>query len=255
MWKLDAEAPLPLWRPDDTDSEFVLAFSTRRGGVSAPPFDTLNLGRSTPDDPASVHENRRRVLEALGVDEECLATAGQVHGAAVRDAAAPGHVADCDGLLTRSPGLALAVTSADCMPILYAAAGTVAAAHSGWRGTVLGMPVAALDAVRAAAGVTADHVAVHLGPCIRGCCYQVGPEVARQFPAAAITPSGDRFLLDLPTAARLQLRAAGVQRIEDVGACTACEPYFYYSHRRDHGASGRQWAIAALRNRRTGGRV
>ena len=255
MWILDAGAPLPLWRPDDADSEFVLAFTTRRGGVSATPFESLNLGRSTTDSAEAVLENRRRVLQALSIAPESQVTAGQVHGAAVRRAERPGHVPDCDGLLTTVPGLALAVTTADCMPILYAAPHAVAVAHSGWRGTAARMPLTTLDAVRATAGVEGGQVAVHLGPCIRGCCYEVGPEVARLFPAAAVTSSGDRFRLDLPTAARLQLGEAGVNRIEDVGACTACEPYWYFSHRRDHGLSGRQWAVAALRDPPTGRRV
>jgi YfiH family protein len=252
MWKLDHGAPLPLWRPEAPDPEFVLAFTTRRGGVSSAPYDSLNLGRSTPDEPDAVLENRRRVLDALSIAPSSLVTAGQVHGATVRRAEAAGHVPECDALVTRHRGLALAITTADCMPLLYAAPGTVAVAHSGWRGTAEGMPVTTLEAVRAAAEVVADQVAVHLGPCIRGCCYEVGPEVARRFPAAAVTSSGDRFHLDLPTAARLQLIQAGVKRIEDVGVCTACESYWYFSHRRDHGLTGRHWAVAALRDSRTG---
>ena len=255
MWKLNADASVPLWRPAATDADFVLAFTTRRGGVSAPPFDALNLGRSTTDEPDAVTENRRRVLAALALDRVHLATAGQVHGARVVRVEGAGHPPDCDGLLTTCRGVALAVTTADCMSMLYAAPRGVAVAHSGWRGTAAGMPEVALNALREAAGVPADQISVHLGPCIRGCCYEVGPDVAKLFPAAAVTPSRDRFRLDLPTVARLQLRAAGVVEVHDTGACTACEAHWYFSHRRDRGACGRHWAIAALRDLRTGGEV
>lgn len=250
MWTLDPVAPVPHWRPTAPAADAVLAFTTRRGGRSAPPFDTLNLGRSTLDDPAAVQANRARLLECLGLGLDALATAGQVHGARVVPVTTPGHHSDCDALVTDRRGLALAVTTADCMALLYHAPGAVGAAHSGWRGTEAGMPVAALTAVRELAGVSAAHVDVHLGPCIRGCCYVVGEEVARRFPAAAVRREDDLVRLDLPTATRLALLAAGVPeaRIHDTGACTACEPHWYFSHRRDEGRTGRMWGVAALRD-------
>src|SRR6267378_775426 len=231
MWQLDPDTPLPLWKPQlrDPTPETVLAFTTRRGGVSAPPFDSLNLGRSTTDRADAVIENRRRVLTVLGLDPARAVTAGQVHGADVSRASAPGHIPGCDALLTTTPGLGLAVTTADCMSLLYTAPGVVAAAHSGWRGTAAGMPVSTLEAVREAGQVSPRDVTVHIGPCIRGCCYEVGREVAALFPAEAISWSGDSCRLDLPTVARLQLDAAGVAAIHDTGACTACEPAWYFS--------------------------
>src|SRR5258708_2705276 len=103
MWILDTDAPVPAWRCRDPRPAFLLAFSTRRGGVSAPPFDTLNVGRSTVDDPAHVVHNRGRFLASLGLGLEAIATAGQVHGARVEEVDAPGHVLECDALLTRRP--------------------------------------------------------------------------------------------------------------------------------------------------------
>ncbi|MBI5711012.1 MAG: laccase domain-containing protein [Candidatus Eisenbacteria bacterium] len=248
MWTLDAGAGVPLWRPAAPDPAFVLAFSARRGGTSAPPFDTLNLGRSTADAAAAVAENRRRLLGALGLDPARLATAGQVHGAAVVAVRGPGHHHACDALVTRAPGVPLAVSTADCMPLLYTAPGAVAAAHAGWRGTASGMPVAALAALCDAAGVPPARVRVAIGPCIRPCCYEVGPEVAGRFPAAAVRDAEGSLRLDLAVAARLQLLEAGVPEdaIEDTGACTSCEPFWYFSHRRDAGATGRHWGVAAL---------
>jgi polyphenol oxidase len=247
MWRLDDTVSVPHWRPA-VPAGAVIAFSTRRGGVSEPPFDSLNLGRSTDDRAESVTENRSRLLVCLGLAPESLATAGQVHGARVVEVDAPGHQPGCDALVSRVPGLALAVTTADCMSLLYTAPGAVAAAHAGWRGTADGMPVAALTALCTSAGCAPEHVHVHLGPCIRGCCYEVGGEVASRFPAAALRQGPGRSRLDLPTAARLALEAAGVPRdsIHDTGACSACEPYWYFSHRRDQGRTGRLWGVAAV---------
>ncbi|HEY6196703.1 MAG TPA: peptidoglycan editing factor PgeF [Candidatus Eisenbacteria bacterium] len=241
----------------------MLLFSTRRGGVSRAPYDTLNLGRSTEDDPEAVTANRERFLAAAALEPHRLATAGQVHGTRVVAVTAPGHHPECDALVTRTPGVVLAVTTADCMALLYRAPGVVAAAHSGWRGTAGGMPVAALEAVCRLAGCAPDAVSVAIGPAIRGCCYEVGEDVASHFPADAVR-TGPTLLegarthasrgyprprLDLPTAAMLALCAAGVApgAIDDTGACTHCEPALYYSHRRDRGVTGRHWGVAALR--------
>jgi hypothetical protein len=248
MWTLDSRSAVPAWRFPPARPGTILAFSTRRGGVSEGPYRSLNLGRSTRDRPEAVEENRRRLLAALGLDPLRLANAGQVHGTAVARVSAPGLRPDCDALVTTTPGLALAVTAADCLPILYAARGAVGAAHAGWRGTAEGASEAALAALCAAAGATPGAVTIHLGPCIRGCCYEVGPEVAARFPAAALRRHGAALHLDLPTAARMRLIAAGVtpQAIHDTGACTACEPQSYFSHRRDRGLTGRQWGVVAL---------
>jgi hypothetical protein len=248
MWTLDSDAPVPLWRHAGTTGA-ILAFSTRIGGVSLPPYDSLNLGRSTGDRPEAVAENRRRLLAALDLAPDRLATAGQVHGATVSEAKGPGHYGGCDVLLSRTPGLALAVTSADCMSILLVAPGAVAAAHSGWRGTESGAPRAALRALLSACDTSPEHVQAHIGPCIRACCYSVGPEVASRFPASAVSRVDGAWHLDLPAAARLQLRAEGVPEaaIADTGVCTACEPASCFSHRRDAGLTGRHWGLIALR--------
>lgn len=248
MWTLDRHAELPMWRFVPSPAGLRLAFTTRRGGVSEGPYQSLNLGRSTEDRPEAVDENRRRCLLSIGLAPDRFANAGQVHGRTVAHVLAPGLHPDCDVLVTTVPGLALAVTGADCLPILYAAPGAVASAHSGWRGTADGAPEAALSAVCAAAGVPPHAVGVHFGPGIRGCCYRVGPDVAGRFPAAAVRREGDALWLDLPTAARLRLLEAGADpaSIRDTGACTACEPHWYFSHRRDHGLTGRHWGVIAL---------
>ena len=248
MWTLDSSAAVPAWRFGAEPRGERMGFTTRRGGVSRAPYDTLNLGRSTADDLAAVSENRRRLLTALGLDPERLATAGQIHGADTLTVAAPGLAGPGDALVTTRRGLVLAVTAADCLPLLLAGAGGVAAVHAGWRGAAAGVAEAALRALSAAAGCAPGQVTAHFGPCIRDCCYEVGEEVAARFPAAAVRRAEAALRLSVPEAVRLRLLEAGVapEAIHDTGACTACDPEWYYSHRRDRGVTGRHWGVIAL---------
>ena len=133
-WTLDLHVAVPHWHPRGADPAFTLAFSSRRGGTSPAPRDSLDLGSSICPLPRDVLENRRRLLRSLRLDPNLLVTAGQVHGPVLRQVSCPGHVPGCDALLTTTPGLALAVATADCMALLYRAPGVVAAAHAGWRG-------------------------------------------------------------------------------------------------------------------------
>jgi YfiH family protein len=248
VWTLDDRSDPPAWRAHDSGAAPVLAFSTRRGGVSPAPYDSLNLGLSTEDDPEAVAENRRRFLAALGFAPDRVATAGQVHGASVTVVQEPRLHRGCDALITRTPGIALAITGADCTPLLFTAPSAVGAAHAGWRGTEAGVATDTLSALIALAESSVSDVTVHVGPSIRSCCYRVGEDVARRFPASTVRRSGDALHLDLVAAVRLELGQAGVgeSRIHDVGACTACDPARYFSHRRDGPRTGRHWAVAAL---------
>lgn len=251
VWRLDSEAPVPLWRRTGlSPGAPQLIFSTRQGGVSQAPYDTLNLGRSTDDRPEAVAENRRRLLGASAFAPDRLVTLGQVHGARVAEVQGPGLQPESDAAVTRTRGLALAVTGADCLPILYVAGPAIAVAHAGWRGILAGVAEAALHAVCAAGEVPLEQAEAHLGPCIRACCYEVGPEVATRFPSQALTSYAHSVHLDLPAAVRLRLLAAGLrpERVEDIGACTACEPSRYFSHRRDRGITGRHWGVAGWRD-------
>ena len=243
---LDSGAGVPCWLARDADVTF--AFSTRLGGVSRPPYDTLNLGRSTADDPEAVGENRRRLLAAIGATPERLATVSQVHGIRVRPATGPGLVADGDALVTRTRGLAIAVTVADCMPLVMTVPGAAAVVHSGWRGTADGMPAHAVAELCREALVPPALVHVYVGPSIRSCCYRVGDDVATRFPAATRHRVDGAWHLDLVAAARIQLAGAGIlpDHVADLGECTACDAQRYFSHRRDAGTTGRMWAVAAL---------
>src|SRR5690349_1001862 len=108
MWTLDQTTAIPHWRRRERRADAVLLFTTRRGGVSRAPFDSLNLGRSTADAAAAVRENRERLLHLARLSPDRLATAGQVHGARVVEVVAPGHHPDCDALVTRHPDVVLA---------------------------------------------------------------------------------------------------------------------------------------------------
>ncbi len=230
------------WEPADGA---LLAFTTRRGGVSEPPYEELNLGLSTQDLPERVRENRRRALLAMGLDPERLVTAGQIHGAEVRRVIEPGHASSCDALLTSRTDLPLAVSAADCVPVLLWAPAGVAAAHAGWRGLAAGIVGATSRALAQRMGDAAGIQAL-IGPAIRGCCYTVGPEVAARFDPSCVVEEDHALRLDLPRATRLELERSGVSRVHDLGRCTSCEPYWFYSHRRDGGTTGRLWGVAAL---------
>ena len=206
------------------------AVTARSGGVSGGPYATLNMSLSVGDDPACVLENRRRVAAAIGARPQNFVWARQVHGAGVQvvDAGDAGRgafgladaVADADALVTRDPGVVLAILTADCVPIVLhdPVAGVLACVHAGWRGTVAGVSAAALAAMQSLGGRPQDVVA-GLGPAIAAAAYQVGPDVhegiTRAFGAAAaafIRPDTvpDRWLLDLWAANRYALHQAGV---------------------------------------------
>jgi len=245
------------------------AFTTRLGGVSEPPFDRLNLGLLTDDDPAAVRTNRGRVAEALGIPPHRIVFGRQVHAAelafhAAADSGArsrgsfgtdyvpkePGDLNDppeVDGHVVAAPGLAPLVFTADCLPVALAGPGGVAMLHCGWRGLAAGI------VARGAEAVGATDAAI--GPAIGPCCYEVGPEVPTAFAdlgqgIAADGPNSRPGLdisarrhLDLPEVARRLLRRAGVERVELAGLCTSCEAELFFSHRRDAGRTGRQGGL------------
>jgi len=216
------------------------AFSTRLGGVSEGPFESLNLGLLTEDAEEAVVENRRRLAAALGFGPERLVFARQVHGTRLIDHPIPapdGEIAEADGHVVRAPGLAPLVFAADCLPVALAGPGGVAMVHAGWRGLAGGILKAAAAAVEATAAA--------IGPGIGACCYEVGAEVLAAFKGLG-EGVAEGNMLDLPEAARRSLSNAGVGRIEAAGLCTSCEERLFFSHRRDEGRTGRQAGLAWL---------
>jgi hypothetical protein len=218
-------------------------FTTRRGGRSKPPYDSLNLGILTDDDPALVQENRRRLSEELGVP---LAWARQVHGAVVHVVDGPpgSQVRDGDGLATATPALGLMALAADCLPIAIAGGGAVAIVHAGWPGLAAGVIGGGVRATRELGD--GGPLAAAIGPGARACCYEVGDELRERFAEYGPAAMPGRNL-DLALIARRQLEAAGVAEVHDVGLCTiSSDPSLLFSHRRDRGVTGRQAGIAWL---------
>ncbi|HWC47631.1 MAG TPA: polyphenol oxidase family protein [Solirubrobacterales bacterium] len=229
------------------------AFSTRLGGVSEPPFDELNLGVLTDDDQETVAENRMRLANALGRKPEQVVFALQVHGTRLIDhSEGPSQsrgsfcttyvqkeprdgVPEADGHVVREPGLAPLVFVADCLPVALFGPGGLAVVHAGWRGLAGGIVEAAAEAV----GATVATIGPGIGPC----CYEVGDEVLDAFSDLGDGVADGR-LLDLPEVARRKMAQAGVERVESAGLCTSCEGELFFSHRRDHGRTGRQAGIA-----------
>ncbi|MBI3961502.1 MAG: peptidoglycan editing factor PgeF [Deinococcus sp.] len=231
-------------------------FSTRGGGVSPPPFDSLNMGTGRGDDPVLVAENRRRFLaQVFGPGEHRLALLKQAHSARAVVAKA-GERLQADALVTNEPELILAVTVADCFPIILHDPDRplLATAHAGWRGTLSGIVEATLTLMCQQFGADPARLQVAIGPGIGACCYEVGPEVAEAFQAAgkadgALHPGrGDRFLLDLAAIHHRVLEESGVSpaQVDQLPYCTSCRADWFFSHRRDQGRTGHMWAVAAL---------
>ena len=210
-------------------------FTTRRGGVSRAPYDALNLGRFTEDDPVDIERNWQIVHGVIGRDRSLL-WAKQVHGTAVTRGA---HVAEADGHATPDPDAAAIVFTADCLAVLLAAEGAVAAVHAGWRGLAGGVLEEGVEALREVGGE--GPVTAAIGPAACGRCYEVGDEVREAF---GETPLGRPAPIDLRAIARGRLEALGAT-VHDLGLCTMCSPRgLFYSHRADAGVTGRQAGIA-----------
>jgi YfiH family protein len=209
-------------------------FTTRRGGVSEGPYASLNLGAHTEDAAAAVAENRARAAQLCGAP---LAAIHQVHGTTVVAAderAAP----EADGQVTARGDLAPLVLVADCLPVALISPEAVAVLHAGWRGLHGGILAAGVRALR---DLGATRIGAAIGPGIGPCCYEVGDELRAAFGTRGRT-------LDLPGIAAGQLAAAAVDEVHATQLCTSCaerdgEPLFF-SHRRDHGVTGRQAGIA-----------
>ena len=216
-------------------------FFTRKGGASSGIFSGLNCGAGSSDQAEIVAINRNRVAAALEVTPDHLVSLNQVHSADVITlTGTPGTPRPtADALVTATPGLALAVLTADCQPVLFAdtAAGVIGAAHAGWRGARDGVLEATVDAMLAL-GATRDGIRAVIGPTISQRAYEVGPEFFEDFMSEDGSNSrffaggtGDRMQFDLPAYGLHRLRAAGVEA-EWTRHCTYSDPDLFYSYRR-----------------------
>ena len=234
-------------------------FTTRTGGVSESPYDSLNLGLSSGDAPESVAENRRRVIEAFAVTQGEVCAFHQVHSARVIEGTPTWFEQEADASVTDDPDLLLAISVADCSPLLFhdPIREVVGAAHCGWRGTVGGIAREVVQRMGELYGSSPEDIRVAIGPGISVACYQVGEEVVRAFrdagfPGGVSYPDDEgRFRLDIAAANLWMLERAGVpgENIWTSSWCTYSDSARFYSHRRDAGKTGRHWAAIKLGER------
>ncbi|MEQ8897846.1 MAG: peptidoglycan editing factor PgeF [Roseovarius sp.] len=233
-------------------------FFTRKGGASSGVFSGLNCGLGSSDQAEVVRINRDRAADALGVGPEKLVNVHQVHSARVE--VVEGPQADrpkADGMVTKVPGLALTILTADCQPVLFAdrQAGVIGAAHAGWRGALDGVLEETVDRMEALGATRGDIVAV-IGPSISQQAYEVGPEFLDDFMADDpdnhrffANGEGDRYLFDLPGFGLHRLRKAGVGHAEWTRHCTYSDARRFYSYRRTTHAGEADYGrlLAAIR--------
>ena len=224
-------------------------FTTRSGGVSSPPFDSLNLGSHVGDRRPDVIENRRRLKAALDIGTNRVARGGQVHGTAVATVARGGKWEDTDGFITRSRDLALAINSADCFPLVIHSPSEMvtAALHVGRSGAAGGIIEKAFGILYDRFRIDPANTVAVCGPGICPKCYEVGRDVAMGLPPWARKLRGKAWHLDLPSFIRTAAVQAGVKPANffDSGLCTACNDSLF-SYRRDGGRTGRNWTIAMM---------
>lgn len=233
----------------------VQAFFTLKNRELAKPDDAvegLNLGLNTPDSSARVEANRRRLLAAHDIDPAWIAYAGQVHSNRVRIITSGGTFPETDGLITRVPGLALAIQVADCAAVLIAdpESRTIAAVHAGWRGAAGDILPVAVDKMRSLGVDPADCLA-YISPCISLRHFEVGEEVADQFPAGFVERRSYRKPhVNLKGFLKHQLEEEGMKsgRIEVDPSCTVAEDRFY-SFRREKEQSGRMIGLIKINER------
>ena len=211
-------------------------FFTRLGGVSEPPYDSLNVSTKVGDSELAVAENLSLIREATGGGHS--AWVRQVAGDGVVRVSEAGLAGDADALVSSSEGLPLVVAVADCVPVALVGGGEVGMVHSGWRGTLAGIS-------GKAACEMDGNVRAYIGPCIRRCCYEVSWELAGSFAAKFGAEVVTGRNLSLPAAIRRDLNEAGVSEVYDLGLCTGCRPDLFYSHRKQGPETGRTLAAVA----------
>jgi polyphenol oxidase len=232
--------------------EVVAAQSTRHGGVSPAPWHTLNLGKSTDDHPDHVQENRRRFCGALGFTPGQMAWSKQVHGDQILTVTKAGGAEGFDAIVSNTPGILLAVSVADCTPILVydRQNRAMAAIHAGWKGTVALLVQKTLQEMTRLFGTKPMDCHVFIGACIDHCSFEVGEEVAVQFDEVFKTydPDKQKYFVDLKQANAAQCRNFGIpeQQIEISPYSTVLHHEHFFSHRKEKGITGRMLAAIGM---------
>jgi len=227
-----------------------ICFHSRRNGASVGPYESLNIGMTVGDSPASVRRNRELLLDAAGVPEENLALAEQVHGSVVAVARRGALHDGADGLVTREKDLALAVSTADCYPVVIHSPPerVLAALHVGRNGAAEGIIERGMTLMRDSFRIDPSASVAFIGPGICAGCYEIGWDEAKRFRPAFRERRGGRYRLDLLSFCREELRRCGIPagHVFEAGLCTSCDPRLFFSYRRDGGVTGRHWMLAMM---------
>lgn len=233
--------------------DLVAIETTRHGGLSPVPYSSLNLGKNTDDAPGNIAQNREVLCGQLGISWSQVAYGKQVHGSAICNAYAAGRYEGFDAFMTNQRGLFVAITVADCTPILIydPVRQVVAAAHAGWRGAAAHIGTRVLEAMTEQYGSQPQDCLIYIGTCIGFDHFEVGSEVVAEFPSAYARPADreGKFYLDLRAAIRHELLEAGVAQahLEVSKFCTVTHNDHYFSHRKEQGTTGRFMGLIGLR--------
>lgn len=247
-----------LYFPVFWENGIVAATSLRAGGVSPAPYESLNMGLHTDDDPENVLKNRARFFKSLKINFRNIVTLKQVHGNRVvsvkgsdKGKGAVSYdesLAEADAMITQDRGLPMVTFTADCMPIFFAEikGGIIAMAHSGRQGALKNIALQVVKKIIEKGG-KAEHIIVGLGAAIQSCCYQVQEDVASLFEKQYIRQSQDGLYLDMHDLIRDNLLKAGIARehIYSCDICTACQTQLCYSYRKEH-TTGRMASVIML---------
>lgn len=255
MSLIETNIEKPLFRSPNIFSRFdklIAAESTRHGGVSEGPYASLNLGGSTQDKPEHVIENNIRFFNALGVPFETVAKSHQVHEDKILHVRNPGRFEGFDALITNQPNIQLAVTVADCTPILIfdPVTNSAAAIHAGWRGTVKQIVEKTVAMLTAEFGTDPKNCVAYVGTCIDECSFEVGEDVSDHFDEAYKRLDAEKlkYFVDLKAANRDQLIRAGLalENIEVSTFSTVLNNEDYFSYRFEKGVTGRMLATIGI---------
>ena len=241
--------------------ELLALQSTRAGGISNGHYASLNLGSNSGDTPENVTENTRRLCSAAGIDPCQMVSSSQVHGTEILHAKKPGRYAGYDAFITASKNLFLSVFTADCYPVLLydPCHQAVGAVHAGWKGSAGMIVVKTIEAMQRSFDSRAEECLAFIGTGISGEAYEVGTDVAGQFPPDSYQPSPsfpeeEKYLLDLALVNYRQLLAAGIPaaNIERSPFCSYRNSNIFFSYRRDHGTTGRMLSLIGIRSLQRG---
>lgn len=235
----DTPGGAPYVTPEPAPTGVKIWFFTRKGGVSVPPYDALNVSTLVGDESSAVQENLSRIRTTM--DGRPSAWVRQVAGDRIVRVDEARFSGEGDALVTEGRGFSLAVAIADCIPVVLVGNGAIGMVHSGWRGTLKG-----ISGKAAAMMGDPSAVSAYIGPGIRQCCYEVSEEISAEFAGRFDGGVVDGRMLSLTGAIRTNLHEVGVTEVYDLDLCTGCRTDLFYSHRKEGPKTGRNLAAVAL---------